>query len=70
MVGRVCVCVCAYMLYVLSLCCAGLEHSDLVQLVPPLMGRLTVFDPRFPHGVRQVRGSRDPRKGRLVLHGG
>jgi hypothetical protein len=48
----------------------GLEHRDLMTLVPPLFGRLTVFDPRLPHGVRLVRGTQDPRKGRLVLHGG
>ncbi|KAL6760292.1 hypothetical protein V8C86DRAFT_3013363 [Haematococcus lacustris] len=48
---------------------AGLEHRDLVTLVEPRFGRLTVFDPRFPHGVREVRGSRDPRQSRLVLHG-
>jgi len=28
-----------------------------------------VFDPRIPHGVREVRGTRDPRAGRLVVHG-
>jgi hypothetical protein len=28
-----------------------------------------VFDPRIPHGVREVRGTRDPREGRLVIHG-
>ncbi len=26
-------------------------------------------DPRFPHGVREVHGTKDPREGRLVLHG-
>lgn len=31
--------------------------------------RLTVFDPRFPHGVTEVRGVKDPREGRLVVHG-
>ena len=29
----------------------------------------TVFDPRIPHGVRQVTGTHDPREGRLVIHG-
>lgn len=38
-------------------------------LVPPLFNRLTVFDPRYPHGVRAVEGTRDPMKARLVLHG-
>lgn len=47
----------------------GLELQHLVTRVPAPFNRLTVFDPRFPHGVRQVHGTRDPRKGRLVLHG-
>ena len=28
-----------------------------------------MFDPRIPHGVREVTGTRDPREGRLVIHG-
>eukprot|EP00882_Tetradesmus_deserticola_P023705 GHRQ01025811.1.p2 GENE.GHRQ01025811.1~~GHRQ01025811.1.p2 ORF type:complete len:201 (+),score=65.51 GHRQ01025811.1:356-958(+) len=47
----------------------GLELSDVVTLVEPHFNQLTVFDPRFPHGVRPVAGTRDPQKGRLVLHG-
>ncbi|EFJ42896.1 hypothetical protein VOLCADRAFT_96875 [Volvox carteri f. nagariensis] len=47
----------------------GLEMQQLVTRVPAPFNRLTVFDPRFPHGVRQVHGTRDPRKSRLVLHG-
>ncbi|KAF5833494.1 hypothetical protein DUNSADRAFT_10181 [Dunaliella salina] len=47
----------------------GLEHDSLFTMVPPEFGRLTVFDPRFPHGVQEVHGTRDPREGRLVLHG-
>ena len=43
--------------------------SDLVTLVPPHFNQLTVFDPRLPHGVRTVEGTRDPRRSRLVLHG-
>ena len=46
-----------------------MELQHLVTRVPSPFNRLTVFDPRFPHGVREVRGTRDPRKGRLVLHG-
>ena len=34
-----------------------------------MFNRLTVFDPRLPHGVRPVEGVRDPRQARLVLHG-
>ena len=48
---------------------AGLERDGVVETVEPRFNRLTVFDPRVPHGVREVRGTRDVRKGRLVLHG-
>ena len=37
--------------------------------VPALFNRLTVFDPRIPHGVRRVEGTHDVRDGRLVIHG-
>ncbi|GBF89879.1 oxoglutarate iron-dependent dioxygenase [Raphidocelis subcapitata] len=47
----------------------GLELGDLVELVPPRFNQLTLFDPRLPHGVRPVHGTRDPMKSRLVLHG-
>lgn len=47
----------------------GLEESKLMTTVEPRFNRLAVFDPRFPHGVRPVRGTRDPRGARLVLHG-
>eukprot|EP00798_Chlamydomonas_sp_ICE-L_P002375 gene2375-8682_t len=47
----------------------GLEQKDIVRLVKPHFNRLTVFDPRFPHGVRRVSGTHDPMKARLVLHG-
>ena len=40
-----------------------------VSLVQPHFNRLTVFDGRYPHGVRPVEGTRDPLKARLVLHG-
>jgi len=45
------------------------EFRELADLVAPRFGRLTVFDPRLPHGVREVQGTRDPREGRVVLHG-
>lgn len=48
---------------------AVVERGSLVDTVPPLFNRLTVFDPRLPHGVSAVHGTRDPREGRLVLHG-
>lgn len=47
----------------------GAEKIHLVSQVEPLFNRLTVFDPRLPHGVNEVRGARDVRDGRLVIHG-
>jgi len=47
----------------------GLNQDGIVEMIQPHFNRLTVFDPRVPHGVREVRGTRDVRKGRLVLHG-
>lgn len=47
----------------------GLETPQLTKLIEPKFGRLTVFDPRLPHAVRVVEGPRDPRQGRIVLHG-
>jgi Rps23 Pro-64 3,4-dihydroxylase Tpa1-like proline 4-hydroxylase len=47
----------------------GLEMRELVTLVEPRFNQLTLFDPRFPHGVRPVAGTQDPREARLVLHG-
>lgn len=44
----------------------GLEERHFLDLVEPRFNRLTVFDPRFPHGVRAVTGTRDPLKARLV----
>jgi hypothetical protein len=47
----------------------AVEHGELIRTVPPQFGRLAVFDPRIPHGVRPVTGTHDPREGRLVIHG-
>ncbi|KAL1503967.1 hypothetical protein AB1Y20_010384 [Prymnesium parvum] len=47
----------------------GLEFHSLFDVVAPRWGRLTVFDARLPHGVAAVRGTRDPRRARLVLTG-
>lgn len=47
----------------------SVEEAELLRAVPPRFGRLVVFDPRIPHGVREVRGTHDPRAGRLVIHG-
>jgi hypothetical protein len=47
----------------------AVEEHELLRAVEPRFDRLTVFDPRIPHGVRTVSGTRDPREGRLVIHG-
>lgn len=46
-----------------------LERGEIIEEVPSLFNRLTVFDPRIPHGVREVRGVNDVLDGRLVIHG-
>jgi hypothetical protein len=38
-------------------------------LIAPDFNRLTLFNPSLTHGVREVRGTHDPRDGRLVIHG-
>jgi len=38
-------------------------------LVEAKYNRLTIFNPALTHGVRPVRGTHDPREGRLVIHG-
>jgi hypothetical protein len=47
----------------------AVEEGQLVRAIAPQFGRLLAFDPRIPHGVRAVAGTRDPRAGRLVIHG-
>jgi hypothetical protein len=47
----------------------AVEERELVRAIEPRFGRLIAFDPRIPHGVREVRGTMDPRAGRLVIHG-
>jgi len=47
----------------------GVEQRELIRTIEPKFARLTVFDPRIPHGVRTVTGTHDPREGRLVIHG-
>ena len=47
----------------------SVEEHELLRAIEPRFDRLTVFDPRIPHGVRAVSGTRDPREGRLVIHG-
>lgn len=38
-------------------------------LIESKFNRLTLFNPSLTHGVRTVRGTHDPREGRLVIHG-
>jgi hypothetical protein len=45
------------------------ERDQVEQAIEPRFGRLVVFDPRIPHGVRRVAGTVDPREGRLVING-
>lgn len=45
------------------------EDKDVVDRVSPLFNRLTVFDPRIPHGVSPLKGTMSPLEGRLVIHG-
>ena len=48
----------------------GLEADSIVERVDPApFGRVVCFDWRVPHSVSRVRGTRDPRRGRLVLTG-
>ena len=47
----------------------GLERGEIFREVPALFNRLTVFDPRIPHGVKEVRGVHDVLEARLVIHG-
>lgn len=48
---------------------AVIQRRELMVDVPARWNQLLVFDPRVPHGVREVRAARDPRAARLVLHG-
>lgn len=45
------------------------EADSFIKKIPVKFNRLTVFDPRFPHGVSEVKGTNDPREARLVIHG-
>jgi len=47
----------------------AVEEPELLEEIPARFNRLTVFDPRLPHGVRRVDGTMDPLDGRLVIHG-
>jgi hypothetical protein len=47
----------------------GLEENGIFNAIEPRFGRLVVFDPRVPHGVRRVEGAKSVVEGRLVIHG-
>lgn len=48
----------------------GLEAGGIMRYISPApLGKCILFDPRVPHGVSQVTGTSDPRKGRLAIHG-
>lgn len=60
--------------YVLSLSRGGFQGGEtywpkLRKKISPRFNRLVLFNPDLVHGVRKVRGTMDPRHGRLVLHG-
>ena len=46
-----------------------MERTQLFEEIELKFNRLTIFDPRLPHGVREVKGTKDVTKGRLVLSG-
>lgn len=48
---------------------AGLNSSGVYDVIAPEYNQLLVFDPRYPHGVREVRGTQDVAAARLVIHG-
>jgi hypothetical protein len=45
------------------------EEGEIFNKIPSLFNRLSVFDPRIPHGVSRLSGTSDPMHGRLVVHG-
>lgn len=45
------------------------EQESVYERIPSPFNRLTVFDPRVPHGVSRLTGADDLRSGRLVIHG-
>ena len=47
----------------------GVELTSFGELIEPSFNRLTVFDPRIPHGVRTVEGTREPLDSRIAVHG-
>lgn len=45
------------------------EQKDFISKIPPAFNQLTVFDPRYPHGVARVDGVQSLLASRVVIHG-
>jgi hypothetical protein len=45
------------------------EEKDFFTRIPAHFNQLTVFDPRYPHGVERVQGVESVLESRLVIHG-
>lgn len=45
------------------------EESQLFHKLSQPFNQLTIFDPRYPHGVARIEGNDDLLKSRLVIHG-
>lgn len=45
------------------------EYETFADRISVDYNQLVIFDPRYPHGVTEVKGTRDPLNSRLVLHG-
>jgi len=48
---------------------ANFEQGEVFERISPKFNRLTIFDPRIPHGVSPVSRAQTPLEGRLVIHG-
>jgi hypothetical protein len=44
------------------------QEKELITKLPPNWNQLLVFDPRIPHGVTSVHGTKNPLHARLVIH--
>jgi hypothetical protein len=45
------------------------EQKDFFERIEPIENRLTLFDPRYPHGVERVQGALELNQARVVIHG-
>lgn len=44
------------------------QEKELITKLPPLWNQLLIFDPRIPHGVTPIHGTKNPLHSRLVIH--